>query len=156
MLKDQMKENIVGQNPSFNIIWEAHHFFGELKATIFLSPGKNTGSCHALLQIFPTQGSNPGLPYRGQILYCLSHQGCPSFSCISLQIRNLAIAHNDPRLSLINQIETDNKERKSAKVTFKNSNSWKGSFAWNLIHSLREGLSRASKNLMSFPKGVKP
>ena len=37
-----MKENIVGQNPSFNIIWEAHHFFGELKATIFLSPGKNT------------------------------------------------------------------------------------------------------------------
>ena len=34
------------------------------------SPGKNTGvGCHALLQgIFPTQGSNPGLPHRGWIL----------------------------------------------------------------------------------------
>ena len=31
------------------------------------SPGKNTGvGCHALLQgIFPTQGSNPGLPHSG-------------------------------------------------------------------------------------------
>ena len=33
--------------------------------------------CHALLQgIFPTQGSNPGLPYCRWILYCLSHQQC--------------------------------------------------------------------------------
>ena len=34
------------------------------------SPGKNTGvGCHALLQgIFPTQGSNPGLPHSRQIL----------------------------------------------------------------------------------------
>ena len=41
------------------------------------SPGKNTGvGCHALLQgIFPTQGSNPGLPHCRQILYHLSHQG---------------------------------------------------------------------------------
>ena len=32
------------------------------------SPGKNTGvDCHALLQgIFPTQGSNPGLPLAGR------------------------------------------------------------------------------------------
>ena len=47
------------------------------------SPGKNTGvGCHALLQgIFPTQGSNPGLPHCRQILYQLSHQGSP-------QIRN--------------------------------------------------------------------
>ena len=43
------------------------------------SPGKNTGlSCHALLQrIFPTQGSNPGLPHCKRILYQLSHQGSP-------------------------------------------------------------------------------
>ena len=42
------------------------------------SPGQNTGICHALLQgIFPTQGSNPGLPHCRQILYCLSHQGTP-------------------------------------------------------------------------------
>ena len=32
--------------------------------------------CHFLLQgIFPTQGSNPGLPHCGQMLYRLSHQG---------------------------------------------------------------------------------
>ena len=39
--------------------------------------GKSTGvGCHFLLQrIFPTQGSNPGLPHCRQTLYCLSHQG---------------------------------------------------------------------------------
>ena len=39
--------------------------------------GRNTGvGCHALLQgIFPTQGSNPGLPHCRWILYHLSHQG---------------------------------------------------------------------------------
>ena len=39
-------------------------------------PGKNTGAgCHFLLQgIFPTQGSNPGLPHYRQTLYPLSHQ----------------------------------------------------------------------------------
>ena len=32
--------------------------------------------CHFLLQeIFPTQGSNPGLPHYRQTLYRLSHQG---------------------------------------------------------------------------------
>jgi len=43
------------------------------------SPGKNTEmGCHALFQgIFPTQGSNPGLPHCRQILYHLSHQGSP-------------------------------------------------------------------------------
>ena len=43
------------------------------------SPGKNTGvGCHALLQgIFPTQGSNPGLPHCRQILYHLSYQESP-------------------------------------------------------------------------------
>ena len=43
------------------------------------SPGKNTGlGWHALLQwIFPTQGSNPGLPQYRQILNHLSDQGNP-------------------------------------------------------------------------------
>ena len=43
------------------------------------SPGKNTEvGCHALLQgIFPTQGSNPGLPHCRWILYHLSHQESP-------------------------------------------------------------------------------
>ena len=40
-------------------------------------PGKNTGvSCHAPLQgIFPTQGSNPGLPHGRRILYPLNQLG---------------------------------------------------------------------------------
>ena len=43
------------------------------------SPGKSTGmGCHVLLQgIFPTQGSNPGLPHCRWILYYLSHQRSP-------------------------------------------------------------------------------
>ena len=44
------------------------------------SPGKYTGvGCHALLQgIFPTQGSNRGLPHCRWVLYRLSHQGSPT------------------------------------------------------------------------------
>ena len=40
------------------------------------SPGQNTGvgSLSLLQGIFPTQGSNPGLPYCKQILYQLSHK----------------------------------------------------------------------------------
>ena len=43
------------------------------------SPGKTTGvGCHAHLQgIFPTQGSNPGLPHCRQILCHLSYQENP-------------------------------------------------------------------------------
>ena len=43
------------------------------------SPDQNTGvgSLSLLQGIFPTQGSNPGLPYCRQILYQLSHQGSP-------------------------------------------------------------------------------
>ena len=41
------------------------------------SPGQNTGvsSLSLLQRIFPTQGSNPGLPHCRQILYQLSHKG---------------------------------------------------------------------------------
>ena len=44
------------------------------------APGYSTRvGCHALLQgIFPTQGSNPGVPHYRRIPYCLSHQGSPS------------------------------------------------------------------------------
>ena len=43
------------------------------------SPGQNTGvgSLSLLQGIFPTQGSNPGLPHCRQILYQLSHKGNP-------------------------------------------------------------------------------
>ena len=44
------------------------------------SPGRSTsvGSLSLLQGIFPTQGSNPGLPHCRQTLYCLSHQGSPT------------------------------------------------------------------------------
>ena len=43
------------------------------------SPGHNTwvGSLSHLQGIFPTQGSNPGLPHCRWILYQLSHKGSP-------------------------------------------------------------------------------
>ena len=43
------------------------------------SPGQNTGvgSLSLLHGIFPTQGSNPGLPHCRRILYQLSHKGSP-------------------------------------------------------------------------------
>ena len=43
------------------------------------SPGRNTEvGFHSFLQgIFPTQGSNPGLPHCRQILYQLSHKESP-------------------------------------------------------------------------------
>ena len=43
------------------------------------SPGQNTGvgSVSLLQGIFPTQGSNPGLPYCMQIPYQLSHSESP-------------------------------------------------------------------------------
>ena len=51
------------------------------------SPGKNTGvGSHILLQeIFPTQGSNPGLPHCRVILYHLSHQGSPHPPAVVVQ-----------------------------------------------------------------------
>ena len=43
------------------------------------SPGQNTRvvNCSLHQGIFPTQGSNPGLPHCRWILYQLSHQGSP-------------------------------------------------------------------------------
>ena len=48
------------------------------------SPGQNTGMgiCSLLQGIFPTQGSNPGLPHCRQILYQLSHQGSPRITAV--------------------------------------------------------------------------
>ena len=50
------------------------------------SPGKNAGGgCQALLQeIFPTQGSNPGLLHCRWILYHLSHLDSILKSCLTL------------------------------------------------------------------------
>ena len=45
------------------------------------SPGQNTGvgSLSLLQGIFPTQGSNPGLPHCRRILYQLNHKGIPTY-----------------------------------------------------------------------------
>ena len=69
------------------------------------SPGKVTGvGCHVLLQgIFPTQGSNPGLPKCRQILYCLSHQGsrCLFFNnCLQSPVLTGAVKDCDYSLIL--------------------------------------------------------
>ena len=46
------------------------------------SPGQNPGVGSLSLQgIFPTQGSNPGLPHCRWILYQLSYQGSPRTHC---------------------------------------------------------------------------
>ena len=54
------------------------------------SPGKSTGvGCHFLLQgIFPTQGSNLGLPHCTQMLYRLSHQHGLKTSNCKIQQKN--------------------------------------------------------------------
>ena len=51
------------------------------------SPGQDTrvGSRSLLQGIFPTQGSNPGLPHCRRILYQLSHQGSPNTIFSSVQ-----------------------------------------------------------------------
>ena len=64
----------------------------------WISLGQNTrvGSLSPLQGIFPTQGSNPGLPHCRLILYHLSHRGSPRilewiaypFSSVSSQPRN--------------------------------------------------------------------
>ena len=50
-----------------------------LYVTPWNSPGQNTGvgSLSLLREIFPTQGSNPGLPHCRWILYQLNHKGSP-------------------------------------------------------------------------------
>ena len=50
-----------------------------MDCTVHGIPGHNTGvgTLSLLQEIFPTQGSNPGLPHCGQILYQLSHQRSP-------------------------------------------------------------------------------
>ena len=57
------------------------------------SPVKNTGvDCHALLHgIFPTQGSNPGLPHYRQILYNLSHQRSPLLEWLLLKKTRMSV-----------------------------------------------------------------
>ena len=59
------------------------------------SPGQDNRVCSlSLLQgIFPTQGSNPGLPHGRWILYQLSHKGSPSkFIIFNYRVCQLSLA----------------------------------------------------------------
>jgi len=65
----------------------------------YLGQDMGVGSLSLLQGIFPTQGSNPGLPHYGRILYQLSHKRSPRilervaypFSSRSSQPRNLTV-----------------------------------------------------------------
>ena len=52
----------------------------ETEPTSLVSPALADGffTTSATWEALLTQGLNPGLPHRGQILYYLSHQGSPS------------------------------------------------------------------------------
>ena len=57
-----------------------------LFATPRNSPGQNSGvgSLCLLQGIFPTQGSNPGVPHCRRILYQLSHRGSPKHALVDI------------------------------------------------------------------------
>jgi len=63
------------------------------------SPGQNTGvgSLSLLQGIFPTQGSNPGLPHCRWILYQLSHKG--RLHKYGRKIRKLSSGHSLEKVS---------------------------------------------------------
>ena len=65
------------------------------------SPGQNTGvgSLSLLQGIFPTQGSNSGLPHCRQILYYVSHMGSPRISPTRYLMFHLPSSLNIPQIS---------------------------------------------------------
>ena len=70
------------------------------------------GSLSLLQGIFPTQGSNPGLPHCRQILYQLSHQGSPgkvrwSGIPISLRIFQFVVIHTVKGFGVVNKAEVN-------------------------------------------------
>ena len=67
------------------------------------SPGKNTRvGCHSILQgIFPTQGSNLGLPHCRQILYYLSHRVSLIYENTAKEVFSCSTCHDVFLLRLI-------------------------------------------------------
>ena len=69
------------------------------------SPGQNSGvgSCSLLQGMFPTQGSNPGLPHGGRIVFQLSHQESPRIlECVAYPFsKGSSWPRNRTRLSCI-------------------------------------------------------
>ena len=93
------------------------------------SPGKNTGvGCHFLLQgIFPTQGSNVGLPHCGQILHHLSHQGSPRKSLNGWKLASshlLRILWKWPRLIQLCILSPSSLQSPSLSLCFSHAGYW--------------------------------
>ena len=68
-----------GGSESHSVVFDSLRPHGLYIYSPWNSPGQNTGvgSCPLLQCIFPTWGSNPGLPHGRWILSHLSHQGSP-------------------------------------------------------------------------------
>ena len=78
------------------------------------SPGQNpgVGSLSFLKGIFPTQGSNPGLPHCRRIPYQLSHNGSPHLSERVIKRRSLNLKLSNDDLSIIlAQVSITNNQR---------------------------------------------
>ena len=74
--------NITVKSVSYSVVLDSLRPNGLWPAKLlclWIYPNKNIGiSCLFLLPgIFPTQGSNPGLPHYRRILYQMSHKGSP-------------------------------------------------------------------------------
>ena len=86
------------------------------------SPAKNTGvGCHSFLQeIFPTQGSNPGLPPCRQILYYLSTREGP---CLGREIKMPCASSVDkaPKWSFWWFLPTPHHPHSSSSLTYPNT-----------------------------------
>ena len=88
--------NLACESESRSVMSDSLRPHGLLQSMEFSRPEYWTGSLSLLQGIFPTQGSNPGLPHCGWILYQLSHKGSPRilewvaypFSSRSSQPRN--------------------------------------------------------------------
>ena len=82
-----------GQGESHSVMSDSLQPHGLYSPRNSLGQNTGVGSLFLLQGIFPTQGSNPGLPHWRQILYQLSHKGSPRrvaypFSSISAWSRN--------------------------------------------------------------------
>ena len=74
-----VSRNVMLVTQSYPTLWDPTDCSPRRLLCPWNSPGQDTGvGSHSLLQgIFPTQGSNPGLPHCRLILYQLSHKGSP-------------------------------------------------------------------------------
>ena len=88
------------------------------------SPGQNTGggSLFLLQGIFPTQGSNPGVPHCRWILYQLSHKGTQ----VQPVNKSLILSSNNPTVTLPGILSSTWNLIKSSKAPGSCQGGWSG------------------------------